>query len=154
MIHDINFNARAALQWKAPDPSAAARNKALCQQLAIRLDALITVKVRLRVTVISAGKRPLRFLSLEAHTNFFNQKRKGPSICGRFRHVLRAGRFPSLLYVTHILTHLLTPESGLLPEARAICVRNVLCEITKEPVDKVLLRTSRDSGSPESILGM
>jgi hypothetical protein len=77
MIHDINFNARAALQWKAPDPSAAARNKALCQQLAIRLDALITVKVRLRVTVISAGKRPLRFLSLEAHTNFLIRSEKG-----------------------------------------------------------------------------
>jgi len=71
MIHDINFNARAALQWKAPDPSAAARNKALCQQLAIRLDALITVKVRLRVTVISAGKRPLRFFVVRGPHKFF-----------------------------------------------------------------------------------
>jgi hypothetical protein len=59
-----------------------------------------------------------------------------------------------VVYVTHILTHLLTPESSLLPEARAICVRNVLCEITKELIDKVLLRTSRESGSPESIHGI
>ncbi|CAM6025495.1 unnamed protein product [Sphagnum balticum] len=59
-----------------------------------------------------------------------------------------------VLYVTHILTHLLTPESSLLPGARAISVRNVLCEMTKEPIEKVLLRASRDSGSPESIDGI
>lgn len=47
--------------------------------------------------------------------------------------MLRAGRFYIVLYVTHILTQLLTPESSLLPEARAISVRNVLCEISKEP---------------------